>query len=233
MVTLMNKLSLLAAQIRDEPNQDGFRLRKNQYKKIADEVEVILKSLLEIGRQLSALVAISDDPTIKNLSNNNLSSINKTAVVISTLVSANSPPTNNAISTQISSLNHNINDISNRVSDYWQNSSNSEVELSETFIELTSYYDQKSHNRIKVALAEFKNVIAAIPSNQNQINLYKSTKASLKDARSSLNIDGPASSFLLDAINDSGNLKDLLDQKVVDFLNQHPILWKSLKVGFH
>jgi hypothetical protein len=229
----MNKLSILAAQIRDEPNQEGFRLRKNQYKIIADQVEEILKNLLESGRQLSALVAISDDVSIKASFKNNLSSINNAAVVISKLLSANSPPTNNAVSAQISSLKHNIAEISNRVSNDWQGISTSEVELSETFIELTGYYDPKSQNRIKSALTEFKKVISSIPTTQNQIKSYKSAKELLKKSRAGLNIEGPASSFLLDALNDSGNLKDLLDQSVVDFLNQHPILWKSLKVGFH
>jgi hypothetical protein len=230
---MVNKLSLLAAQIRDEPNQDGFRLRKNQYKIIADQVEAILNNLLDAGRQLSALVAISDDESIKNSSNNNIGIINNVAVALSKLVSANSLPSNNAISAQISSLNLNITEISNRVNNYWQGISASEVEISETLIELTGHYDPKSQNRIKASLAEFKNTIASIPSTKNQINSYKSARESLKNSRSGLSIEGPASSFLLDALNDSGNPKDLLDQNVVDFLNQHPILWKSLKVGFH
>jgi|GEM_PF-4661056 len=232
-VTVVNKLSLLSAQIRDEPNQDGFRLRKNQYKIIADQVEAILNNLLDTGRQLSALVAISDDESIKNSSNNNINIINNAAAALSKLVGSNSPPSNNAISAQISSLNFNITEISNRVNYYWQSMTASEVELSETLIELTGHYDPKSQNRIKATLAEFKNAIASIPSTQSQINSYKSARVALKNSRSGLNIEGPASSFLLDALNDSGNLKDLLDQNVVDFLNQHPILWKSLKVGFH
>ena len=229
----MNKLSTLAAQIRDEPNQDGFRQSKTQFKTIADKAEVVLKDLQEVGQQLLALEEIIEDDSIRVASSQNLNNIHKSAVTIAKLINATTPASNQIISPQINSLTENILAISNQATSYWTNASSSEVELSETFIELTSYYDPEAKKRIQETLAKFINVISSIPTSRNEINLYKSAKVALKDAMTGLNLDGPASSFLLSAMNGSGNPKDLLNKEVVEFLNQHPTLWKSLKVGFN
>ncbi|HRQ58635.1 MAG TPA: hypothetical protein PLN31_14575 [Azoarcus taiwanensis] len=68
------------------------------------------------------------------------------------------------------------------------------------------------------------------PTSADMVRAIVDARRALASELASLAIDGPIEKFLRDAQAGNGDPKGLLDPRVLEYLDAHPVLWRSLRV---
>lgn len=227
---MTNRLEYLEAQINGLPDQEALRSQLEIFNNVATSARERLVEFNKGKIQVGALRKISGTPSLlqtefdrwQKVATNNSREITKLL---------NSPtPEQSQITPKLASLSRMTTEMLDRTENEWRSLCLAHQERAQTFKSLADRLDPHAAKELQEAAFRLRPGISVLPTNDEDIQIAIDAKETLNRIMGSLQIEGPVESFLQAALQGTAEAKSLLDPQVLAYLDEHPSLWRSLKV---
>lgn len=227
---MTNGLDYLEAQINGLPDQEALRSQLEIFNSVANTASDRLVEFNKGKSQLSALRKISGSPSLlqtefdrwQKVATNNSREITK--------LLKTPTPEQSQITPKLAALSRMTTEMLERTENEWRSLCDAHQERAQTFKSLADRLDPVAANKLQEATFRLRPGISALPTNDEGIQIAIDAKETLNQIMGSLQIEGPVESFLQAALQGTAEARSLLDQQVLAYLDEHPSLWRSLKV---
>ncbi len=228
---MSNRLIRLAQRLRDLPQQKKLDAQFNQLQSIAEEVQ---KCLIQVGAartQAKALRAVEPSSSLDVVVDRQMAIVRKCTGSLIKATQSSQVLENAEISAPLQDVRVAGRALQEATTKEWKRVSSADQEEANAFWDIAKQYDAVAANRLQVAMAHFSDLTATPPTSVAEIDRYKAARKDMLKARDDLNLDGSKGGFLKACMGENGaDPKDLEKPEVRAFLDQHPILWKRLRL---
>jgi hypothetical protein len=227
---MTNGLRQLEAQIKGLPDQEALKSQLEVFRNVANTAAERFAEFTKGKQQLKALRQISGDPSLlqseldrwQRVGSNNSRDIAR-------LLNSSSPE-QSQITPKLAALSRMTTELKDRAATEWRVLCEAHQERAQTFKTLAERLDPKAARQLQEAAMFMRPGVTPLPTEELNIQIAIDARETLNRIMGSLQIEGPVERFLQAALQGTADAADLLDEQVQAYLNEHPSLWRSLKV---
>ncbi len=226
----LNGLRQLEAKIRGLPNQDGLRIRRQLFRNAQVETRARRAELILALEQVKALRSIQASPDLLVESEQKrLSAARIRARELLDLVREVNPDSAK-LSEKLDAIKRNAKALLEEVKTKWVKACEDHQDRANALRPLAEHLSPGLVQRIQALDRLMRLGTPSPPTSAEAVQSIVDARTAFAAEIASLALGGPIEAFLRDAQAGNGDPKALLDTRVREYLDAHPVLWKSLRV---
>jgi hypothetical protein len=226
----VNGLQQLQAKIESLPNQTILQSKLEFFRNVKDLSDQLSLDLFDSMQKLNALRVITRSSIFLkvDLEDCQVSVRNVANEISVSLISER--PNSDQVSKKIAVMNNAVSNFLKKINTKWIDLCRAHQERVATFKPLVEKLDKVAFNKLREIELAIRPESTALPTTEEGIEVVANVLDSLTTIMNSLKIDGPIETFLQASLNGEGDPRALLDLNLQRYLDEHPAIWRSLKV---